>query len=61
MCHIKNIVVKAMSDEENSSWQDMPVTHQIQALQMNVHRIGLVKTLQKAVKGELEPEDLLEP
>ncbi len=53
-----------MTDNEKpgySSWEEMPVTMQIQALQMNIHRMGLVGTLRKAVKGELEPEDLLEP
>lgn len=42
------------------SWEDKPLTMQIQAVIMNVQRLGMVNTLKKSVKGELEPEDLLE-
>ena len=50
-------------DEEDSTplWQEMSTTEQMQALQLNVQKIGLANTLKKSITGELEIEDLLEP
>lgn len=48
-----------MSDEV-PQWQEMSAPEQVMALQMNVQRIGLLTTLKKAFKRELDIEDLLE-
>lgn len=46
--------------ETYDSWEEMPTTMQVQAVQYNVQRIGIVQTLKRAITGDLEPEDLLE-
>lgn len=46
--------------KEVSEWQEMNTADQVMALQVNVQRMGLLKTLKKAFKRELEIEDLLE-
>lgn len=48
-------------EDEIPEWTKQPVTIQVQSMINNVQKMGMATTLKKAVKGDLQPEELLTP